>query len=349
MLFWYFITWGAVGVSWCHPETQTASEKGNKSLTLPFLCHWVLCFPTLNCWLIVLPLKAQQQLCRVGDWAVGQQPCSSTTEAGAALWNEKFTFGTRQHSCFSGFFTSEDSSWLMWWASAVSIPAAGLPAPGAVLLLVGRSKDLWCSFYSGNPNTVVPRICLVCLTSGPKWLHVFQMCLKVNLHSCAFSSSCSYFLGTSACCQFTLLALLVELMPLCHRLVVLGARQLVWPCPSVCRCAPKAASPTQPPGDCQGADWGSLEHRLTPGFIEVKARFAKLQIFWQCLFLVAFSFSSINRGWVSETTFSACTGEAAEETKAPAVFLPRSQHADIKGEYHSLLGTHYIHILNSCF
>lgn len=52
---------------------------------------------------------------------------------------------------------------------------------------------------------------------------------------------------------------------------------------------------------------------------------------------------------MSETTSSACTREAAEGTKVPAVFLLRSQHADRKGAYHSLLGTHYIHILNSYF
>lgn len=51
----------------------------------------------------------------------------------------------------------------------------------------------------------------------------------------------------------------------------------------------------------------------------------------------------------SETTSSTCTREAAEETEVPAVFLPRSQHADGEGAYHSLHGTHYMCIPNSFF
>lgn len=280
-VFWYFTAWGAVGLFKVHPETWTACEKGNTLLTSPFLCHWVLWFLTLNCWLIVLPLTVQQQLCRVGEWTVGQRPCWSTTEAVLLSEMTSSHLGQGNTAASRVFLLAKAHPRLMWRASAVSIPALGPPTPGALLLLVGKSKDLWCLFYSGNLCTVVPRTHLVCLTSGPEWLHVFQMCLKVNLHSCTFSSSCSYFLGSSTCCQFTRLPLLVELMPLCQSLSgAWGKAELKWllPC-KACRCHWGLPAPQSPPHAGPDADqgqslaWAACSCILTPSFIEVEARF----------------------------------------------------------------------------
>lgn len=87
---------------------------------------------------------------------------------------------------------------------------------------------------------------LVCLTSGPEWLHVCQTCLQVKLHSCAFCSSCLYFPGTSTFCQFTHFPLLVELKPFWHSLCgAWGKADLKWPLPWQCL-HQGAASPTQP-------------------------------------------------------------------------------------------------------
>lgn len=101
-------------------------------------------------------------------------------------------------------------------AACLCAHASCLLALGAVLLLVGGSEDLWCLVHCFSLRIVIliihELIWLVLLqVSGG--LCVIQMCLKVNLHSNAFSSSFSCFSRTSMCCQFAWLPILVKLMP----------------------------------------------------------------------------------------------------------------------------------------
>lgn len=154
----------------------------------------------------------------------GQQPCCYLkwevhSRTSGARWHSYFSAVSLLLACKGSplgdalcqcpFHPSPEAACLCTHASC-------LPALGAVLLLVGKSEDLWCLVHRFSLYIVILSIheliwfVLLQVSGG---IHVFQMCLKANLHSSAFSSYFSYFLGTSMCCQFACLPILVELMP----------------------------------------------------------------------------------------------------------------------------------------
>lgn len=143
-----------------------------------------------------------------------QKPCCSLS------WEvHNRNLGARWHSCFSAaglVFAHEGSSlgdvvcgghFHASPRAACLCASASCPrAPGAVLLWGGKSTGLWCSidcFSLCVINTEPPQTDLVCSAPGLGGIHVFQICLKVNLHSSIFLTSLLYFLGTSTCCQFS--------------------------------------------------------------------------------------------------------------------------------------------------
>lgn len=151
-----------------------------------------------------------------------QQPCFSPDRSRVALWTEKFTTGTlgqgdtaasqpqdyflltKAHPlgdvvCGGHFHASPRAACL---CASASCPRA----PGAVLLWGGKSTGLWCSidcFSLCVINTEPPQTDLICSAPDLGGIHVFQICLKVHLHSSIFLTSLLYFLGTSTCCQFS--------------------------------------------------------------------------------------------------------------------------------------------------
>lgn len=138
-----------------------------------------------------------------------QKPWGKVTQL---LLSRRFTCCSRRLKgdalCQCRFHPSPRAACLC--ALCLSARASRPPTPGAVLLSVGRSKRvmmLGWSIFSVHRGTELPWTALVCPTPGLRWVCVFQMCLKVNLHSSAFSgSSFLYFLGTSTCCQLHLFA-----------------------------------------------------------------------------------------------------------------------------------------------
>lgn len=152
VLFWYFEELWAHSETWnCKWEREYASYFTISTSLSPLFFSLKLlanCSPSKN------PAAAVQSQGRNCRWAAMLQHHRSC----AALWNEKFTFGARQHSCFSRDFASEGSS-----LGGVVSQCLFHPSPRAACtwgsVAFGWKKQrfmmlvlLWESLYCGPKN-----------------------------------------------------------------------------------------------------------------------------------------------------------------------------------------------------